>query len=203
MKRIGLLSLIITLLIVAQPIKAVINVDSLEQAILQTNKAIQEQRKDSIMFSKLTADQILELKKNELEVKQFEIQSEAQSDMPLSGFAIVVIVLIPFVFTALVLYIIFRTRNTESERRHALYLKSLEMGQAIPEHFFVAPKKDIISNLKKGIIWLAAGLGLVSFHIVEKNSDAVMVGIFCVFLGLGYLLVHFLEKPKQYDEQNG
>ncbi len=204
MKRIGLLSFIIVLFTVFQPIRAAIDVDSLKQEIIQNNKVMQEQRKDSIMFSKLSADQILELKMNELQVQQREIEERGKMDMPLSGPEIVMIVMIPFVFAIIVLLIVGRIRNSNSERKHALYLKSLEMGQAIPEHFFDTPRKTSkASNLKNGIILLAIGLGLISLYLVMKYIIAILAGIILTFLGIGYLLVHLLEKPKKNDEQNG
>lgn len=204
MKQIGLLSFIIVLFSMFPPVKAAINMDSLTHEVIQNNKAIQEQRKDSIMFSKLTADQILELKKSELQVQQREIEERSKMDMPLTGFEIVLIVMMPFLFAIIILLIVGRIRNSNSERKHALYLKSLEMGQAIPEHFFETPKKvNKASNLKNGIILLAIGLGFISLYFVMKYIITIMVGIILTFLGIGYLLVHLLDKPKKNDEQNG
>ena len=89
-------------------------------------------------------------------------------------------------------------KNKESKRRYDLYMKSLEMGQAIPEHFFEEPeKKNVVSNLKKGILWLAIGLAIVVSCIVVAEKEALFLGIVPAFVGLGYLLVHFLDKPKQ------
>lgn len=204
MKRIGLLSLIIVLFCSLQPVRAAIDMDSLKQEIIQNNKAMQEQRKDSIMFSKLSADQILELKRNELQVQQLEIEAKSKSNMPINGFGIVMIVMFPFVFAIIVLLIVGKIRNSESERKHSLYLKSLEMGQAIPDHFFDTPKKvKNTSNLKNGIILLAVGLGLISLYIFMHNNITIMAGIILTFLGIGYLLVHLFDKPKKNDEQNG
>jgi hypothetical protein len=204
MKRIKLLTFLIVLFTVFQPIRAAIDLDSLKQEIIQNTKEIQELRKDSILFSKLTSEQIVELKRNELQVKQNEIESRGQSEMPLNGFGIVMIVLIPFVFAIIILLIVGKIRNAESERKYALYLKSLEMGQAIPDHFFDTPKKvKNESNLKTGIILLAIGLGFVTLYVFVHYKIAIMLGIFLAFLGIGYLLVHLLDKPKKVDEQNG
>lgn len=204
MKRIKLLTFLIVLFTVFQPIRAAIDLDSLKQEIIQNTKEIQELRKDSILFSKLTSEQIVELKRNELQVKQNEIESRGQSEMPLNGFGIVMIVLIPFVFAIIILLIVGKIRNAESERKYALYLKSLEMGQAIPDHFFDTPKKvKNESNLKTGIILLAIGLGFVTLYVFVQYEIAIMLGIFLAFLGIGYLLVHLLDKPKKVDEQNG
>jgi len=48
---------------------------------------------------------------------------------------------------------------------------------------------------------------LISF-IVMSQKEALIVGIVPTFVGIGYLLVHFLEKPKtnstgEIDEQHG
>ncbi len=204
MKRIGLLSFIIVLFTAFQPIRAAIDIDSLKQEIIQNNKAIQAQRKDSILFSKLSAEQIMELKRNEIQVQQQEIEARGKIDMPLNAFAIVMIVMIPFLSIILIIIIIGILRNRESELKHSLYLKSLEMGQAIPDHFFDSPKKvKNSSNLKTGIILLAIGFGFISLYIFLQNNIAIMAGIFLAFLGIGYLLVHLLDKPKKNDEQNG
>ena len=95
-------------------------------------------------------------------------------------------------------------RNRESQRKHDLYMKSLEMGQAIPDHFFDEPKKvNVISNLKKGILWLSAGLGALVYFTIINEEEALILGIVPAFIGAGYLLVHLLDKPKKTDEQNG
>ena len=62
MKRIGLFLLALTLFVGAYAANSTINMDSLKQEIIKNSKEIQEQKKDSIMFSKLSADQILALK---------------------------------------------------------------------------------------------------------------------------------------------
>jgi hypothetical protein len=83
------------------------------------------------------------------------------------------------------------------------------MGQTVPEHFFDEPKKENpASNMKKGILWFVVGLALVISFIVIGEKDALIVGIVPTFVGIGYLLVHFLEKPKTIstgdnDEQHG
>ena len=160
--------------------------------------------KDSILYSKLSADQLLDLKNQEAMTERQRIDTENRSDMPLNGFGIFMIVLLPFLFITIVLIITGKIRNRESQRKHELYMKSLEMGQAIPEHFFDEPKKvNVISNLKKGILWLSAGLGALVYFNVINEEEALILGIVPTFVGIGYLLVHFLEKPKNADEQNG
>jgi len=209
MKRFGLFLLAMTLFVGANAAKPAINIDSLKNEIIQNNKEIQEQKKDSITFSKLSANQILELKKGEQEVEKKQIENEARNEMPFNGFELFMICLLPFLFVALIIGLNIRAKNAESKRRYDLYSKSLEMGQTIPEHFFDEPKKaNPSSNLKKGILWASVGLALLIWFFIEHHNNGLILGIVPTFIGIGYLLVHYLDKPKtdstgNNDEQHG
>ena len=209
MKRIGLFLLALTLFVGAHAVEKGVNMDSLKQAIISNSKEIQEQKKDSAMFSKLSPNQILELKKGEQEVQKQQIAKEGHNDNPFNGFELFLIVLLPFLFVATIIYMKVKAQKEESKRRYELYSKSLEMGQTVPEHFFDEPKKNNpTSNLKRGILWLVIGLGLLISFSVMPDRNAIIVGIVPTFVGIGYLLVHFLEKPKtettgNNNEQHG
>jgi len=213
MKRIGFLLVAIFLFIGVQANPAGINVDSLKnelkEEIVKSSKELHEVQKDSFILSKLSTEQLIELKRQEFEVEKQRIENEGRNDMPLNGFGIFMIVLLPFLFIIVVLFIQARARNKESQRRYDIYMKSIEMGQSVPEHFFDEPKKtNAPSNLKKGILWLVIGLGIVISFLVMKETDGLIVGIIPGFVGIGYLLVHKLDKPKtdstvNNDEQHG
>ena len=157
----------------------------------------------------MSPNQILELKKGEQEVQKQQIAKEGRNENPFNGFELFLIVLLPFLFVATIIYMKVKAQKEESKRRYELYSKSLEMGQTVPEHFFDEPKKNNpTSNLKRGILWLVVGLGLLISFSVMHQRDALIVGIVPTFVGIGYLLVHFLEKPKtettgNNDEQHG
>jgi len=209
MKRIGLFLLALTLFVGAHAAEKGVNMDSLKQAIISNSKEIQEQKKDSVMFSKLSPNQILEIKKGEQEVQKQQIAKEGRNENPFNGFELFLIVLLPFLFVATIIYMKVKAQKEESKRRYELYSKSLEMGQTVPEHFFDEPKKNNpTSNLKRGILWLVVGVALlISFSVIHQR-DAIIVGIVPTFVGIGYLLVHFLEKPKtettgNNNEQHG
>jgi hypothetical protein len=77
-------------------------------------------------------------------------------------------------------------------------MKSLEMGQTIPEHFFDEPKNvSKPSNLKRGIILLMVGISFGLFAFIKRDTDLfiLLAAIIPTFVGIGYLLVHKLEKP--------
>jgi len=171
-----------------------------EVKIIKTDET--KAQKDSILYSKLSAEQLMELKKEEALIERELIDANSREDMPLNGFGIVVIVIMPFVFVLLLMWILGRERSKESIRKHDLYLKSLEMGQSLPENFFDRPQQATSSNLKKGVLWLAVGLAILVFFLVYHNKFALIAGIIPTFVGVGYLLVHFLDKPKN-NEQNG
>lgn len=209
MKRIGLFLLVLTLFVGAQAAEKGVNMDSLKQVVANNSKEVQDQRKDSIMISKLSPSQLMLLKQQELEIKKQEIEKEARQGMPFSGFQLFLIVSLPFLLAVVIIYIVSRSKKEESKRRYDLYTKSLEMGQTVPEHFFDEPKKaNPASDLKKGVLWLAVGLAILISFLLMGQKDALIVGIVPAFVGAGYLLVHFLDKPKtdttvNNDEQHG
>jgi hypothetical protein len=164
-----------------------------------------QREKDSILLNKLLPEQLLELKKAELENEKKRIEGKARDDMPLTGFQITLIVAAPFLFVIILIWIIYSVKNRESKRKFELYMKALEMGQPIPEDFFPKEKKDKPgSNLKKGVLWAAVGLSLLIYFLITHNNDGLIVGIVPTFVGIGYLVVHFYDrsKEKQPVEQN-
>jgi hypothetical protein len=209
MKRLGLFLLALIVFMGVHAAEKGINMDSLKLAIISNSKEIHDIQKDSVMLSKLTTDQVMELKKQELELKKKQIENEGRNDMPFSGFELVLICMLPFVFVVVIIAVQVRAKKEESRRRYDLYTKSLEMGQSVPDHFFDEPKKvNPISDLKKGILWLVIGIAILISFVVMHQKNGLIVGIVPTFVGIGYLLVHYLEKPKtnttvNNDEQHG
>ena len=159
MKRVFLFLLALTLLVGAHATASTIDMDSLKDEIVKTSKEIQDQKKDSIMLSKLSPNQLLEMKKGEQELEKQRIEAERHAEMPLPSVIIFLICALPFLFAGTIIVVNVRQKNIESKRKYDLYTKSLEMGQTIPENFFDEPKKaNPASNLKRGILWLAVGL---------------------------------------------
>ena len=197
MKQIGLFLLALTLFVGAHAAEKSVNIDSLKREIINNSKELQEQRKDSLMLSKLSPDQLLELKQQELEVRKKEIEKDSRQEMPFSSFQLLLIVVLPFVFVTLIIYLTSMSKKEEAKRRYDLYTKSLEMGQSVPDHFFDEPKKtNPVSDLKKGILWLVVGIAILISFVVMQHTKGLIVGIVPTFVGIGYLLVHYLEKPK-------
>jgi hypothetical protein len=73
----------------------------------------------------------------------------------------------------------------------------------VPAHFFdESDKKDKSSNLKRGIIAMMVGLAFGIYVIVtgERNLVFMMAALIPGLVGVGYILVHILEKPKKENE---
>lgn len=209
MKRLGFLLLAILLFIGVQATTTAINVDSLKDEIVKSAQELHELQKDSIVLSKLSPNQLLELKKGEQEVEKQQIEANRHETMPIGSAAIIIICLLPFLFVATLVFIVSRAKSNESKRKYDLYTKSLEMGKTIPDHFFDEPKKvNQSSSLKRGVLCLAVGLSLLIYFVIVHNDFALIGGIIPAFVGVGYLLVHYLDKPKtdttvNNDEQHG
>lgn len=77
----------LTLLVGAQAAEKV-NMDSLKNAIITQSKEIHEQKKDSMMLSKLSPNQLLEIKNKELDNQRRQIEKDGRTEMPLPSFYI-------------------------------------------------------------------------------------------------------------------
>ncbi len=176
------------------------NTDTVETTVSKpVKKSFTKAEKDSILFDRLSAEQLLQLRKEEMEVERRRI--EANNEIPLGSVAIVLIVMSPFIFVVILVLLSIRHKNKESQRKYELYLKSLEMGQTIPDNFFAEPKQQKKSNLQKGIILLMVGLAFAVAVIILKKVTTVflLAAIIPSFIGIGYLLIHFLEKKNETD----
>ena len=206
MKRTILTTVFVLLLSVVPGIKA-----QDVQVHIGDQKVLTEAQKDSIYLEKLSSDQLLELKKMEMEVEKERIEARSKEDMPLNGLGIVAIVMAPFLFVIAIILISNRAKQNESKRRYEIYMKSIEMGQPVPAHFFDEPeRKNKSSNLKRGIISLMVGLAFGAYVIIDHNTSLpfLLAALIPGLVGIGYILVHKLEKPHtedtavKSDEQN-
>lgn len=209
MKRIAILLLTIVLVAGVQSQGQVTIKAENEGVTTAQDQELSQAYKDSIMLQKLSPDQLMKLEQERNMLEKQRIEKDGKNEMPLNGAGIVMICLLPFLFVIVILIIQAKVRNRESQRRYDIYMKSIEMGQTVPEHFFDEPKKaNASSNLKKGILWLVVGIAIVISFLVMHERDGLIVGIVPAFVGVGYLLVHMLDKPKtdstvNSDEQHG
>lgn len=148
--------------------------------------------KEAILLQKLTPEQIMTLEKQRLEQQKY-------SDMPLPAWALVLISIAPFLMVVFIVFFTAKSRKEREKLRHDVYLKSLELGQPLPEKFFDKPKVEKTSQLQTGLIWL--GVGIACFIIAALiKSNFMLFGLIPGFVGLGILIAYFVEKPKNSSD---
>ncbi|GHV10107.1 hypothetical protein FACS1894162_2620 [Bacteroidia bacterium] len=119
--------------------------------------------------------------------------------------AIIGIFFLPIVLVITIVAIVFNNKNNRNQLQADLATKALEAGQPIPEKLFAEPTKKR-NPLNTGIICMGVGVGISLFFVViSLTSDphalaGASVGLIPFFIGIAYLLIHFLEKKHQKPE---
>ena len=147
--------------------------------------------REAILLQKLTSEQIMSLEKQRLEQKRY-------NDMPLPSWAIVLIFIAPFLMVVFIVFFSAKSRKEREKVRHDVYIKSLELGQPLPEKFFEEPVKKK-SQLQSGLVWLGVGVALALVGIFTGNKS-LLYGLIPAFVGLGILIAYLIEKPKNSSD---
>lgn len=113
---------------------------------------------------------------------------------------IVLPVLITFAAVVLIVFLVLRHRKIREKARYDLYVKALEAGQPLPDKFFEEPAKKSSSNLKKGAIWLAVGLGVIVLGLLIKNNALIGIGAIPGFIGIAFMLIYNIERKHKKEE---
>ena len=158
---------------------------------LENYEQTPEKTREQALLSRLNPEQLFQLEQRRIEQEQFE-------DMPLPAWAIVLICIAPFLMVVLIVFFSSKARKEREKARYDLYLKSIEAGQPLPEKIFETPERKG-SNLQKGAIWLAVGLGVFIFGTFKGDNTLMGLGAIPAFVGAAFLLVYFIEKKNNND----
>jgi hypothetical protein len=123
----------------------------------------------------------------------------------------VLIVGIIFGSITAVIIIPFWLRSQERIRVQETLSAAIENGQAMPtdalenaaRNVNLRPQPSSARDLRTGIIWLGVGLGLCAFGAALnfESPDATMpfvaLGAFPIFIGLAFIVLSFLNRPKR------
>ncbi len=155
-----------------------------------------------VTVSEESGDPIDKLVEKAINAKIGDLENDDTQSTGFVGTVLFLVIALPTLITfgAIVLIVFFSTKHKkEAEKaRYDLYLSSMEAGQPLPVKFFEIPEKKS-SNLKRGAIWLAIGLGIVIFGLLENESSLMGIGAIPAFVGAAYLLVYFIEKRNNND----
>ena len=166
----------------------------------------QQQHKDSVKlhstdsisaYSKLSADQIYDLEEGKLKIQKLRNQPPWES-------APAVIVPVT-VFTSIVLFtlIIFSFQHKIKKSRNELIIKYAELGKELPKELLMGTSRKI-SNINRGIILISLGASLmIALRLIIPGEHPIWsLGIIPFFIGIGYLIVYFVEKKSKQNNES-
>jgi len=124
-----------------------------------------------------------------------------------SIFGIIGVFFVPFATAILIRWFRSKEKHNRYKLLAELAAKALDKGQPIPADLFAEPKKKR-NPLNTGIICIAVGIGVALFIWLSKGAipgsvqigKAASLGIIPFLIGVGYVIIHFLEKGKTADE---
>ncbi len=132
------------------------------------------------VMDKLTPDQIFELEK---------IKAAHSGSIPSSA---PVIVFIVFACPVAIVGAILFYRHRHNLVLHKTLAAMIDKGVPIPPEL-LQPEKRPKSDLQRGIVLVAVGIGLIIFFVAERES-AWGLGFIPLLIGVGYLLAWKLAK---------
>ena len=117
--------------------------------------------------------------------------------------AILATFIFPVIMVILIIWFKTNAKNKQDKLRAELIAKAIEHGQTIPDNLFEETKEKK-NLLQKGIIWTAVGLGISLFFLANtggKIDESVGLGFIPMFVGLGFLFIHFFDKKQEKKEE--
>jgi hypothetical protein len=94
----------------------------------------------------------------------------------------------------------FRNRTNKQRMVNELALKLAEKGHAIPPELFAEAVREK-SDLRRGIIWAAIGMGVVLFGAFDGDSDIMGIGFIPLMIGVGFAVAAWLENKQKARQQ--
>jgi purine-cytosine permease-like protein len=117
---------------------------------------------------------------------------------------------LPIIMVIIIVYFRSREQRAKHKLQAELYAKALELGKDVPADLF-AQEKHKKNPLHTGIILISVGIGITLFiglaevdnlDVATGFSQGAALGVIPFFIGLGYLLIYFLDKKQASpDEQ--
>jgi len=110
------------------------------------------------------------------------------------------------------------TKRKLYELQAEMYTKALEHGQSVPPDLFAEPRKfqkRSSKSLNAGIVCIFVGIGvfltcwIISFFAFQQNlAEGIIIffqliasfGIIPFFIGIAFVIIHFIEKTKSVNE---
>lgn len=132
------------------------------------------------IVEKLNADQLYEL---------MQIKMDKSADVPM---LVPVIVGIVFACPVAIVAVILWYRHRRNAMLHKTLAAMIDKGVPIPPEL-LHPEQPRRSDLRRGVILIALGLGIVVFFLGQKDN-AWGLGFIPLLIGVGYLITWKMEQ---------
>jgi hypothetical protein len=150
-------------------------------------------------YSRLDARQIYDLERMKIDAHTDKTwDQKAEMIVPIAGFLSAIIMLLIFtIFSYKV-----------KQRRNEVFLKYAELGKDIPKEFLEGNlDRKTNTKLGKAILLISFGIGLLVWVFTGflGGHEKIFIGggIISLFLGIGYLIIHFIEKKQKQNDEPG
>ena len=108
-----------------------------------------------------------------------------------------------FAFIILIVWLCLWSSHRKQHERYRIIEKAVDNGQSIPEGLFDEPKETQtrwIKTLRHAVIYLALSIGAALFAWVIEEETITAIACIPGMIGLGYLLIAFIERREQIKE---
>lgn len=144
--------------------------------------------------------------------------------------AIIGCIFLPLITVILIVWLKSNETRKRYQFQAELYAKAIEQGKSLPSDLFAVPRKRRYS-LNAGIICIAAGIGIalsmwlmsvittsvfsnpasdgslesiaaIGFQLLSKRIiPYASLGIIPFFIGVAFIIIHFIEKEQEGDNE--
>ena len=144
---------------------------------------------------------------------QVTISSQLNNAMNWYAIIGIIVFVIPFIFAIIIIWLNYSGNKKRRQLQAEVYVKAIENGQPISSDLFVENKKKT-NPLNTGIICIAVGIGISLFALLmivlggkgmsgESLSMFRLIGslgIIPFFIGIAFVIIHFMERKKDGSE---
>lgn len=117
-------------------------------------------------------------------------------------FFVIEIFSVPFVFVIFLTLIKSQEKQKILQLKADLYAKALENGKELPDSLLELPKKKY-NSLRVAIILTFVGIGISAFLFVTNPGNEIKSaagGLIPLFMGIGFLIIHFILKREGIED---
>lgn len=106
----------------------------------------------------------------------------------------------PFACAVLIVFFIIRGITIRKREHNKLIEKAIECNYPLPDDFFKAPKRHR-SRLQSALVWIAWGVGIISFCLIMSNGTVYAIGLIPLLVGIAKLITYFVEDRKKENAE--